>query len=127
MCPLSNQALLSVQSLKLPVRLGTNNMRLHDGQLLQGCIRSASSSPPAAVASLRTCTQGSAVMTAGPLGPLLGPRPRLRLGPEQAVASVGKATIMKLAFVLPFKSACKRRSPVVSQVLDYQKLVHKTK
>ncbi|KAJ1109435.1 hypothetical protein NDU88_006796 [Pleurodeles waltl] len=44
-------------------------MRLHEGQLLQGCICSASPSPPAAVASLRTYTQGSVATTAGPLGP----------------------------------------------------------
>ncbi|KAJ1119506.1 hypothetical protein NDU88_007691 [Pleurodeles waltl] len=89
MCALSNQALLSVQSLKLPVRLGADDMCLHEGQLLQGCIRSASPSPPAAVASLHTCTQGSVATTAGPLGLALGPCPRLRPGPERAAASVG--------------------------------------
>ncbi|KAJ1202731.1 hypothetical protein NDU88_006528 [Pleurodeles waltl] len=36
---LSDQALLSAQSLKLPVRLGACNMRSHEGQLLRWCIR----------------------------------------------------------------------------------------
>ncbi|KAJ1127417.1 hypothetical protein NDU88_005819 [Pleurodeles waltl] len=93
----SNQALLSARSLKLPIRLGAYNMRLHkgqllQGQLLQGCIRSTQPSPPAAVVSLCTCAQGSAATTAGPLGSVLGPRPRLRPGHERAAASVGCCT-----------------------------------
>ncbi|KAJ1082442.1 hypothetical protein NDU88_002610 [Pleurodeles waltl] len=86
---LSDQALLSAQSLKLPVRLGAYNMRSHEGQLLRGCIRSAPPSPPAALVSLRTCAQGTAAATAGPLGSALGPRPCLSPGSERAAASVG--------------------------------------
>ncbi|KAJ1136702.1 hypothetical protein NDU88_003117 [Pleurodeles waltl] len=85
---LSDQAQLSVRSLKLPVRLGACNMRPHNGQLLRGCIHSSPPSPPAVFASLRTYAQGTAAATAGPLGSALGPRPRLRLGPERAAALV---------------------------------------
>ncbi|KAJ1174269.1 hypothetical protein NDU88_006091 [Pleurodeles waltl] len=77
---LSDQAQQSVQSLKLSVRLGACNIRPHNGQLLQGCIRSSPLSPPATLASLRTCAQGTAAATARPLGSTLGPRPRLRPG-----------------------------------------------
>ncbi|KAJ1117493.1 hypothetical protein NDU88_005693 [Pleurodeles waltl] len=52
----SNQALLSARSLKLPVMLGAYNMRLHKGQLLQWCIRSAPPSPPAAVVVRPVCS-----------------------------------------------------------------------
>ncbi|KAJ1123958.1 hypothetical protein NDU88_002425 [Pleurodeles waltl] len=74
---LSDRAQLSDQSLKLPVRLGTCGMRPHNGQLMQGCIRSSPPSPPTALASLRTCAQGTAAATARPFGSALGARPRL--------------------------------------------------
>ncbi|KAJ1144569.1 hypothetical protein NDU88_010867 [Pleurodeles waltl] len=77
MCVLSDRAQLSVRSLKLPVRLGACGMRPHNGRLMQGCIRSSPSSPPAALASLRTCVQGTAAVTAGLFGSALVVRPRL--------------------------------------------------
>ncbi|KAJ1202732.1 hypothetical protein NDU88_006529 [Pleurodeles waltl] len=48
-------------------------------------------SPPAALVSLRTCVQGTAAATAGPLGSAPGLLPRLSPGSERAAASVGSA------------------------------------
>ncbi|KAJ1187899.1 hypothetical protein NDU88_004664 [Pleurodeles waltl] len=95
---LSDQAQLSVRSLKLSVRLGACNMRPHNGQLLRGCIRSSPPSPPAALAFLRTCAQGTASATAGPLGSALGPRPRLRPDPERAAASARETLLQGLEY-----------------------------
>ncbi|KAJ1183224.1 hypothetical protein NDU88_000049 [Pleurodeles waltl] len=44
---------------------------------MRGCIRGSSPSPPAALGSLRTCTQGAAAAIAGLLGSSLDVRPRL--------------------------------------------------
>ncbi|KAJ1185334.1 hypothetical protein NDU88_002127 [Pleurodeles waltl] len=74
---LSDRAQLSVRSLKLSVRLGACGMRPHNGQLMQGCIRSSPPSPPASLASPHTYTQGTAAVTAGSFGSALGARPRL--------------------------------------------------
>ncbi|KAJ1157914.1 hypothetical protein NDU88_010611 [Pleurodeles waltl] len=49
-----------VRSLKQPIRSGVYGMRW--------CIRGSSPSPPAALGSLRTCTQGAAAAIVGPLG-----------------------------------------------------------
>ncbi|KAJ1142230.1 hypothetical protein NDU88_008557 [Pleurodeles waltl] len=74
---LSDRAQLSIRSLKLSVRLCACGMRPHNGQFMQGCIRSSPPSPPASLASLRTYAQGTAAATPGPFGSVLGVRPCL--------------------------------------------------